>query len=188
MAARTGARLGVDVGGVRIGVAVSDPSGSLATPVETVAAGDGALTRLAALAAEHEVVEVVLGLPRSMSGGEGPAAATARAFGAELAAAVAPVPVRLVDERLSTASAERNLRGGGGRGDGRSGGRAGARAGARHGARRRRVVDQAAAVVILQSALDTESTSGAAPGEVVDAVGRSARPGAPGPRDDRAPR
>ena len=149
MALRTGPRLGVDLGSVRIGVALSDPDGLLATPVETVPAGAGALRRLAALAAEHDVVEVVLGLPRSLSGGEGPAAAAARAFGQDLAAAVAPRPVRLVDERLSTTTAERALRD------------------RRKGARRRAVVDQVAAVVILQSALDAERTAGAAPGELV---------------------
>jgi len=164
VAARRGVRLGVDVGQVRIGVAVSDPSGLLATPVETVAAGADALARLAALSDEHAVVEVVLGLPRSLSGDEGPAAAGARAFGAELAAVVAPVPVRLVDERLSSVAAERSLRD--------SAGRAG-RPGARHGARRRGVVDQVAAVVILQTALDTERSRGQAPGEIVlPATGR----------------
>jgi len=146
---RTGARLGVDLGSVRIGVALSDPDGLLATPVETVPAGAGAIERLTALAAEHDVVEVVLGLPRSLSGGEGPAAAQARTFGQALAAAVAPRPVRLVDERLSTTTAEQALRG------------------QRRGARRRAVVDQVAAVVILQSALDTERASGAAPGELL---------------------
>lgn len=157
VALRTGARLGVDLGSVRIGVALSDPDGLLATPVETVPAGAGAIERLTALAAEHDVVEVVLGLPRSLSGGEGPAAALARTFGRALAAAVAPRPVRLVDERLSTTTAEQALRG---RRPGRRPGR--------HGqARRRAMVDQVAAVVILQSALDTERASGAAPGELV---------------------
>lgn len=155
---RPGARLGVDVGQVRIGVAVCDPSGLLATPIETVPAVDheagGGIARLAALAAEHTVIEVVLGLPRSLSGGEGPAAAQARAFGRRLAAFVDPLPVRLVDERLSTVSAERALREPG-------------RRGAVHGAKLRKVVDQAAAVIILQTALDTERTRGAAPGELV---------------------
>ena len=148
-ALRTGARLGVDLGSVRIGVARSDPDGLLATPVETVAAGAGAIERLVALAAEHDVVEIVLGLPRSLSGGEGPAAAQARTFGHALAAAVSPRPVRLVDERLSTTTAEQALRG------------------QRKGPRSRAVVDQVAAVVILQSALDTERACGSAPGELV---------------------
>ena len=82
---RRGVRLGVDVGDVRIGVAASDPSGLIATPVETVARGQGDLARLRALAEEHEALEVVVGLPRSLSGREGPAAAKVRAFATELA-------------------------------------------------------------------------------------------------------
>ena len=149
---RRGVRLGVDVGDVRIGVARSDPSGLIATPVETVRRGAGDLARLAAIAAEEDAVEVVVGLPRSLSGGEGPAAAKVRAFAAEIATAVAPVPVRLCDERLSTVTAESVLRGQG-----------------RKGQKRRAVVDQAAAVVILQNALDSERGTGVAPGEPVPA-------------------
>ena len=147
---RRGVRLGVDVGDVRIGVARSDPAGLVATPVETVARGRGDLARLQALLLEEEAVEVVVGLPRSLSGGEGPAAAKARTFARELAAVVAPVPVRLCDERLSTVSAEATLRERG-----------------KKGQKRRAVVDQAAAVVILQNALETERSTGAAPGELV---------------------
>lgn len=147
---RHGVRLGVDVGDVRIGVARSDPSGMIATPLETVAAGPGDLARLAALARDEDAVEVVVGLPRSLSGGEGPAAAKVRRFAVRLADAVSPLPVRLCDERLSTVSAEAVLRSQG-----------------RKAQRRRAVVDQAAAVVILQNALDTERGTGAAPGELV---------------------
>jgi len=142
-------RLGVDLGDARIGVARSDPAGLIATPVETVPRGPGDLRRLHALVAEHDAVEVVLGLPRSLSGGEGPAAAKVREFARGLAEAL-PVPVRLCDERLSTVTAEAVLRGQG-----------------RKGRKRRAVVDQAAAVVILQNALDTERGSGTAPGEIV---------------------
>lgn len=149
---RRGVRLGVDVGDVRIGVARSDPSGMIATPVETVRRGPGDLARLLALAGEEEAVEVVVGLPRSLSGGEGPAAVKVRSFAAEIAAALAPLPVRLCDERLSTVTAEAVLRGQG-----------------KKGQKRRAVVDQAAAVVILQNALDTERGTGAAPGELVQA-------------------
>ena len=79
---RRGVRLGVDVGTVRIGVASCDRDGLLATPVETVKAEPrrASLDRLAALAAEYEAFEVVVGLPRSLSGGEGPAAAKIRAL------------------------------------------------------------------------------------------------------------
>ena len=91
---RPGVRLGVDVGDVRIGVARSDPSGLIATPVETVRRGAGDLARLRALVEEEGAVEVVIGLPRSLSGGEGPAAAKVRVFAAQVAEAVAPAPVR----------------------------------------------------------------------------------------------
>ena len=156
---RRGVRIGVDVGDVRIGVARCDPAGMIATPLETVARGRGDLQRLVALSAEEEAVELVVGLPRSLSGGEGPAAAKARDFAARLAAVVAPVPVRMCDARLSTVSAEAALRQLG-----------------RKGARRRAVVDQAAAVVILQNALDTERGTGSPPGEVVSAPAPGARP------------
>jgi putative Holliday junction resolvase len=135
-------------------VARSDPSGFLATPLETVRRGEGDLARLVALREETEAVEVVVGLPKSLSGGEGPAAARVREFAVELAARVAPVPVRLCDERLTTVSAESMLRERG-----------------RKGRDRRAVVDQAAAVVILQQALDTERGSGAPPGEIVEVGG-----------------
>lgn len=147
---RRGVRIGIDVGDARIGVARSDPSGLIATPVETVRRGKGDLARLRALAAEDDAVEVVVGLPRSLSGGEGPAAAKVREFAARIAEAVAPVPVRLCDERLSTVSAEAVLRDRG-----------------KKGQKRRAVVDQAAAVVILQNALETERGTGSAPGELV---------------------
>ncbi len=146
---RTGVRLGVDPGDARIGVARSDPSGMLATPVETVRRGKGDLRRIHQIATAEEAVEVVLGLPRSLSGAEGAAAAKAREFAARLARRIAPVPVRLVDERLTTVTAEAMLRD------------------QRKGAKRRAVVDQVAAVVILQQALDSERATGQPPGELV---------------------
>jgi putative Holliday junction resolvase len=145
-----GVRLGIDPGDARIGVASSDPSLILATPVETVQRGDGDLDRLAEIAAELEAVLVYVGLPRSLSGGEGPAAGKVRAFAADLAARVAPLPVRLVDERMSTVTAEAVLRDRG-----------------KKGKKRRAVVDQAAAVVILQAAIDTERTAARPTGELV---------------------
>jgi putative holliday junction resolvase len=152
---RHGVRLGIDPGDARIGVARSDPTGFLATPVETVRRGKGDLARIAAIlateGADTPVVEVVVGLPRSLSGGEGPAAAKVREFAAALARRVAPVPVRLCDERMTTVSAEAMLRDRG-----------------HKGGKRRAVVDQAAAVLILQHALDTERATGAAPGEIVE--------------------
>jgi putative Holliday junction resolvase len=149
---RRGVRLGVDVGDVRIGVASSDPSGIIATPVETVPRGKGDLARLRALVHEHDAFEVIVGLPRSLSGGEGPAAAKVRSFTTALTERLTGdgVAVRLCDERLSTVSAEAVLREQG-----------------RKGKKRRAVVDQAAAVVILQNALDTERGTGRPAGELV---------------------
>ncbi len=147
---RAGVRIGIDPGDARIGVARSDPTGFLATPVETVRRGRGDLARLALLAREAEAVEIVVGLPRSLSGREGPAATRVREFANALAARVTPVPVRLQDERLTTVSAEAMLRDRG-----------------KKGASRRAVVDQAAAVLILQHALDTERETGRPPGEIV---------------------
>jgi putative holliday junction resolvase len=158
---RRGRRIGVDVGDARIGVASSDPDGMLATPVETVPAGPGSLARLVALAEEYQAVEVVVGLPRSLSGNEGPAAVKVRAYAGELAALLAsaapagpPVPVRLVDERMTTVTATQGLRASGVK--------------AKKG---RAVIDQAAAVVILQSALEGEKTSGRPPGRLVGESG-----------------
>lgn len=140
----------MDAGTVRVGVALSDPDGLLATPLETVRRGRGDLRRLAQLAHEHDVLEVVVGLPRSLSGGEGPAARSVREFATALAVRLAPVPVRLVDERLSTVSATRALREAGVSSRGS-----------------RQTVDQAAAVVILQHALDLERAGTRDPGETL---------------------
>lgn len=149
----SGARMGVDVGSVRIGVAVSDPAGLVATPVCTVQR-DGAqdVAQVARVATEHDVVVVYVGLPKHLSGAEGAASRDARTYAEALAGAVRPVEVRLVDERLTTVTAHQALHASG-------------RAGRRH----RAVVDQAAAVVILQSALDAERNRGARAGEQVPA-------------------
>ena len=146
----SGVRLGIDPGEARIGVATSDPSGILATPVETVARGAGDLDRIAAIVEQSNVVRLYVGLPRSMSGGEGPSAGRVRAFAQELSRRVHPVPVLLCDERLSTVTAEGQLRAQG-----------------RKGRKRRAVVDQAAAVVILQGALERERQTGRVAGEPV---------------------
>lgn len=148
---RFGSRLGVDVGSVRIGVARSDPSGMLATPVETVKRGKGDLERIAELTAEVEAVEVIVGLPTSLSGREGQAAALACAFAVELAVRLAPTPVRLFDERLTTVAAQQGMRASG-----------------RKAKNQRSVIDQAAAVVLLQDALDAERAQDRPPGRPVD--------------------
>ncbi|MCA4730671.1 Holliday junction resolvase RuvX [Mycobacterium avium] len=134
-----GRRLGIDVGSVRIGVACSDPDAVLATPVETVRRDRSGkhLRRLAALVTELGAVEVVVGLPRTLADRTGTSALDAIDLADQLARRIAPTPVRLADERLTTVAAQRSLRA------------AGVRARAQ-----RAVIDQAAAVAILQSWLD----------------------------------
>lgn len=169
---RHGRRLGVDVGSTRVGLAVCDAEGVLATPVTTLirdsrrpaddAHGDVSpladVDEIVAAAAEFDAVEVVVGLPRSLSGAEGPAAATARAYAKCLADRLEGIPVRLLDERLTTVDAQRALRAAG-----------------RSAREQRAVIDQVAAVLILQAALDLERASGRPPGEAVG--GRKGRHG-----------
>ncbi|MBB2990426.1 putative Holliday junction resolvase [Mycolicibacterium iranicum] len=149
-----GRRLGVDVGTVRIGVAVSDPDAILATPVETVARDRRStrhLKRLAALVDEYQVVEVVVGLPRTLADRSGTSARDAVEVADQLEVRVAPVPVRLSDERFTTVTAQRALREAGVRARGQ-----------------RSVIDQAAAVGILQNWLDQRRAALPAHGEVLD--------------------
>jgi len=152
-----GRRLGIDVGSVRLGVACSDPDGILATPVETVRRDRSGkhLRRLAELAVELEAVEVFVGLPRTLADRTGPSAIDAIELAEALAQRIAPTPVRLADERLTTVSAQRSLRA------------AGVRA-----KEQRAVIDQAAAVAILQSWLDqrraARAGAGSGAGEVTD--------------------
>ncbi|HYB48791.1 MAG TPA: Holliday junction resolvase RuvX, partial [Streptosporangiaceae bacterium] len=149
----------VDVGSVRVGVARSDPGGILASPLTVLRSGPGQraeLDALAALAASADAIEVIVGLPTSLSGREGAAAAAARRFAADLAARLAPVPVRLVDERFTTAEAHGALRRGG-----------------KDSRARRRVVDAAAAAILLQAALDAERATERPPGQLVTPVGEA---------------
>lgn len=140
---RPGIRFGVDVGSVRVGVARSDASGSLAVPVATLRRGKGDLAALVTLVAEYEPLEVLVGMPLSMSGQPGKAAALATRYAEALAEAIAPIPVLMVDERLSTVQAQRGLHEAG-----------------RTTRQGRSVVDQAAAVIIVQHALDAERATG----------------------------
>ncbi|MEP6597873.1 MAG: Holliday junction resolvase RuvX [Actinomycetota bacterium] len=138
-----GVWFGVDVGTVRVGVARSDPRGVLATPLATLARDivrNTDVAQLAALVDEHEAVGIVVGLPRTLAGREGESAHMARSYAGAVSRAVAPIPVELWDERLSTTLAERRL----------------AARGVRSRARRE-VIDQAAAVEILQHWLDARS-------------------------------
>jgi putative holliday junction resolvase len=168
---RAGVRLAVDVGSVRVGVARSDPDGILASPLTVLRPGPRKpakpakparpaqpaqpakrveLEELATLAASADAIEVIVGLPTSLSGREGAAAAAARSFAADLAGRLAPIPVRLVDERFTTTQAHDALRRGG-----------------KDSRARRGVVDAAAAAVLLQAALDTERATGRPPGQLV---------------------
>jgi len=146
---RRGVRLGIDVGRARVGVARCDPDGMLATPVETVARDEASVARILTLADEYGAFELVVGLPLNMSGDDTPSTQDAREFAAALAAA-SERPVRLVDERLSTVSAHAALRGSG-----------------RSQRSSRSIVDQVAAVILLQQALDVEKSSGSVPGSAV---------------------
>ncbi len=157
---RAGVRLGIDVGKARIGVARCDLHGMLATPLETVqrsSSGDADVRRILALADEHGAIELIVGMPLGLSGHRTPSTDDAEGFAARLADALrsaggepAGAEVRLVDERLSTVSAQGQLRQAG-----------------RKTKQSRSIIDQAAAVVILQHALDMERARGEAPGTVV---------------------
>ncbi|NII70969.1 Holliday junction resolvase RuvX [Microbacterium ulmi] len=146
---RRGVRLGVDVGRARVGVARCDPDGLLATPVETVARDDASVGRVVALAQEHGAFELLVGLPLNLRGEDTASTVDAREFAAALAAA-SGLAVRLVDERLSTVSAHAALRQSG-----------------RSQRSSRSIVDQVAAVVLLQQALDLEKNQGRPPGSAV---------------------
>jgi putative Holliday junction resolvase len=137
---KSGRVLGVDVGTVRVGLALSDPTGTLASPLSTLrrAKNQSDLDRLAALVVEHEVTEVVVGEPVHLSGASGASAADAANYAQELADRIPDVPVILIDERLSTVTAASHLREGG-----------------IDSRKQRGVIDQAAAVVILQQFLDS---------------------------------
>lgn len=176
-ALRRGVRVGIDVGTVRVGVARTDPDALLAVPVTTVARtakNREDLSQLAEIVAEHAPLEVAVGLPVTLAGEEGPAAASVRAYVTELQTVLEEhglhVPVRLVDERLSTAAATRGLQAAG-----------------RDARRSRPVVDQAAAVVILQDTVDFERSTGRAPGTLVPPIAPPATdPAQPSPARDRA--
>ena len=147
---RRGVRLGIDVGSVRIGVARSDPSGLLASPLNTVPRGQGDLAALAGLAADNDAFEIIVGLAVGLAGREGKAAAEGRAFARALAGLLPSVPVRLVDERFTTVLAHAALQEGGLDSRGR-----------------RDNVDKAAAALLLQGALDAERATGRPAGELV---------------------
>ena len=149
---RPGVRLALDWGKARIGVAASDPDAVLAYPVETVQAGPSALGRVAELVAEYAPIEVLMGLPRNLAGNEGPAAQAMRLVAADLARTLAGTPLRLVDERMTTVTASKQLASAG-----------------RNTRKQRRVIDQAAAVALLEAALHSERLTGRPAGEPFEA-------------------
>ena len=154
---RPGVRLAFDVGRVRVGVARCDEQAILSVPVMTLKRDRfGAdLEEAADLIEEYHAIEAVVGLPRRMDGGSSTSTKDARRWAHELARLVMPASVRLVDERLSTVTAHRELHESG-----------------RTEASFRKVVDQAAAVVILDQALDTERATNAPAGELVPPIRR----------------
>jgi len=142
-----GCVLGIDVGSVRVGVASTDPTQTIAQPLETLHRGSrrGALwPRLAAVIKERDVQRIVIGLPRRLDGSEGTAAADARSFALELEKHT-DVPVEFYDERFTTAQAERSLieRG-------------------KRRAERRATVDAVAAALLLQGWLDARRVAATA--------------------------
>lgn len=152
-----GVKLGVDVGLARVGLAVSDPDGVLAMPVRTLkrdAKKNSDIKVLAREAADRSAVQVFVGLPRSMRGTETASTQMARDYAAlllaELERSGTGIPVALVDERLTTVSAHRSLHEAG-----------------LNSKDHRRVVDQAAAVAILQQAIDMQRSLGRDVGEPV---------------------
>src|SRR6478609_1742743 len=149
---RSGVRVGIDVGKVRIGVSRSDMHGMLATPVETVPRSVDAADRrrIGEIVGELGAFEIIVGLPLALSGARTASTADAVGFAETLAVEVG-VPVRLVDERLSTVSATQALRASG-----------------RNTKKARPVVDQVAATIILQHALDAERATGLPPGDPVE--------------------
>ena len=152
---RRGVRLGIDVGRARVGVARTDAEPLLAVPVATLQRlqGDDSVASLIAevtrLIVEYDAKEIIVGLPMNMRGEETASTLDARLFARELAL-VSNIPVRLVDERLTTVSASSALRLAG-----------------MSSRSQRAVIDQQAAVVLLQHAIDSEKATNRAPGHLV---------------------
>jgi putative Holliday junction resolvase len=146
---RQGVRLALDWGRVRIGVAACDREAILCFPVETIDARRAPIARLRELVREYQPIELILGMPKTLGGAEGPAAQQMREVAVRVKSNLADLPLRLVDERLSTVSASTLLRQAG-----------------RDSRSQRSVIDQAAAVAILEQALEYERGTGLGPGEL----------------------
>ena len=154
---RSGPRLAVDVGKVRIGIAICDREAILSSPLDAVArlsSSSETVNSIAQLADTHGVIEVYVGDPLSLSGRETDSTSDARLFALELSKALS-VPVRMIDERLTTVSAKAKLRASG-----------------LNAKDSKLIIDSSSAVEILESALRYEKSSGLAPGNLVgDSVG-----------------
>ena len=140
------ARIGIDVGAARVGVAVTDPGGVVVLPLTTLerdATGDRDITEVAGLVAERQAAAVVVGLPLNLDGSDSASTAAARDWATRLSSRIGATPVHLVDERLTTVSAYRDLRDGG-----------------KNARQAREFIDQQSAALILQVALDTERATG----------------------------
>ncbi len=148
---RAGVRIAVDVGQVRVGIAKSDSAGILASPVGTYIREKNDFSGVFSLLKNQEVLEIYVGLPLNMDGTQGKSVQMAQRWARRIARKVAPIPVRMIDERLSSASAHRILQDAG-------------RATITH----RAVVDQVAAVIILEQALEYERLTGKIPGILVE--------------------
>ncbi len=147
---RQGIRLGIDVGKARVGISRSDSEGLLVLPLETLPRSQSTPKQVLKLAEEYDAIELVVGLPLSLDGTQTPSTKDAQNFAAELAALPGAIPVRLVDERLSTVHAQSRLREAG-----------------KSTRSSRSVIDQVAATIILQNALEAERLTGSAPGRVL---------------------
>lgn len=146
---RTGVRLCLDLGSKRIGVARSDRDGRIALPVTVLDADADWHTALATILAEQAVLEIVVGLPISLRGAEEVAAAMMRERITALQVAFPDTPIRLVDERLTSSAANRQLRAAG------------------HDAKSSRtIVDAVAAADLLEFALESERRTGEPVGEL----------------------
>lgn len=150
---RRGVRLGVDAGKARVGLAICDPSGILATPLVTLQrSADDLLSTIASEVAERDAIEVVVGLPLNLSGQHTPSTEDAIDLARDISALIS-VPVRMLDERLTTVSAHSALRATGKKERGS-----------------RSVIDQVAAVMVLQQALDIERSSGKPAGTALEDI------------------
>lgn len=145
-------RLGIDFGSVRIGISSSDSAGFLASPLGTVKRDivcSSDIKKIVKYVQDLEVMEIIVGLPRSLSGKENVSAHKVREYLQILCSFVSNVPVRLFDERLTTVSAQKHLKNSG-----------------VSSRKHRKIVDQIAAVIILQDALDFERNTGKAAGKL----------------------